>query len=275
LNAGPISASTPAATLLQGAIDPTLLASTSDANTTDPYIQAEAAALDYNPQNILNFLQQNIGYNSYYGSLRGARGTLWSDAGNALDVASLGVALLRASGIPAQYVQGTLSQIQAQELILTMFPTNLQTLSYVPTGTQTSDPVDDYQLLDETEQHFWFEFNTGSGWVNADPLMPGSQIGQTFTTATSTFNEVPQSLRQTTEVSLTAEIYNQGAAAFGFPALQDTVVLDTTFNDVDLVGRPLTVGNLFSQNGLGGLVFTTVTNTYTPYIEIGDEFSAG
>ncbi len=50
-----------------------------------------------------------IGYNSYTGSLRGARGTLWSSAGNALDVASLGVALLRASGIPAQYVAGTLS----------------------------------------------------------------------------------------------------------------------------------------------------------------------
>ena len=32
------------------------------------------------------------------------------DAGNALDVASLGVALMRASGIPAQYVEGTLSE---------------------------------------------------------------------------------------------------------------------------------------------------------------------
>ena len=78
LNAGPISNSTPAAILTQGNVDPNLLASTPDANTTDPYIQQEAAVLDYNAQNIFNFLQTDIGYNSYTGSLRGARGTLWS-----------------------------------------------------------------------------------------------------------------------------------------------------------------------------------------------------
>ena len=41
-------------------------------NTTDPYIQEEAAVLDYNAQNIFNFLHNDIGYNSYIGSLRGA-----------------------------------------------------------------------------------------------------------------------------------------------------------------------------------------------------------
>ena len=94
--------------LAPGTVDPSLLASTPDANTTDPFIQEEAAKLNYDPQQIFNFLHTQIGYNSYTGSLRGARGTLWSSAGNALDVASLGVALDRASGIPAQYVQGTL-----------------------------------------------------------------------------------------------------------------------------------------------------------------------
>ena len=53
--------------------------------------------------------------------------------------------------------------------------------------------------------------------MNADPLMAAvtPQIGQAFTAATGTFTEVPDSLRQTTEVSLTAEIYSQAAAAFG------------------------------------------------------------
>ena len=72
LNAGPISNSTPAAMLTQGSVDPNLLASTPDANTTDPYIQQEAAVLDYNAQNIFNFLHNDVGYNSYTGSLRGA-----------------------------------------------------------------------------------------------------------------------------------------------------------------------------------------------------------
>src|SRR5205823_28363 len=122
LDAAAVSATTPAATLRAGSLsDPALLASTPDANTTDPFIQEEAALLDYDPQRIFDFLHDNVGYNSYVGSVRGARGTLWSDAGNSLDVASLGVALMRASGIPAQYARGSLPYNLAQQLILSMF----------------------------------------------------------------------------------------------------------------------------------------------------------
>ncbi len=74
LDAGAVSATAPAAILQPGNVsDPGLLASTPDANTTDPFVQEEAAALDYNPQNIFNFLHTQIGYNSYLGSVRGAR----------------------------------------------------------------------------------------------------------------------------------------------------------------------------------------------------------
>ena len=74
------------------------------------------------PNPIFAFVRDKIGYESYKGSLRGARGTLWSKAGNALDQASLLIALLRVSGIEAQYVQGTLSDELSKDLILSMFP---------------------------------------------------------------------------------------------------------------------------------------------------------
>ena len=271
LDAGHVSAATPAATLTAGTVDPTLLASTPDANTTDPFIQEEAAKLDYDPTQIFNFLHTQIGYNSYLGSVRGARGALWSSAGNALDVASLGVALMRASGIPAQYAQGTLSQSLSQQLILSMFPASYQTVGYVPAGTTTSDPANDPQLLTETESHYWFQFNTGSGMKDADPLMTGATIGQTFTASTGTFAVVAQSLRATTEVQLQAELYSQASALFGLgDGLSTSTVIDRTFNDVDLVGRPLTVGNFVSTSG-GGFIITLTTNTYTPYINMGDE----
>src|SRR5947209_13890260 len=64
----------------------------------------------------------------------------------------------------------------------------------IPT-TYENHPLWDRLLLSETASHYWFEFNTGNGWVNADPLMPGAVVGQTFTTATATFAEVPDSLR--------------------------------------------------------------------------------
>ncbi len=271
LDAGAVSAATPAAMLRAGNVsDPSLLASTPDANTTDPYIQEEAAALNYDPTQIFDFLHTQIGYTSYTGSLRGARGTLWSDAGNALDVASLGVALMRASGVPAQYVSGTLSHSQAQSLILSMFPASDQTVGYLDPGTTLSDPADDPQLLAETEAHYWFQFDTGSGFQNADALMAGATIGQSFTTSTGTFAEVAQNLRATTEVQLVAEIDNTADSLFGLSGLQDTTVIDQTFNDVDLVGRPLTVGNLVTSHTVGALALGATTNTYQPYIEMGD-----
>src|SRR5206468_2751825 len=79
-------------------------------------------------------------------------------------------------------------------------------------------------------------------------------------------------LRQKTEVKLTAELYSQAFAAFGFDnGLSQTVVLDQTFNDVDLVGHPLTIGNFVSNSSIGSPTFSSLTNTYSPYIEVGDE----
>jgi uncharacterized membrane protein len=271
LNAGAVIDDTPAAVLRQGSVDPSLLASTPDANTTDPFVQEEAAKLDYDPQRIFDFLHNDIGYNSYTGSLRGARGTLWSSAGNALDVASLGVALMRASGIPAQYESGTLSKSQAQQLILSMFPASFQTVGYIPAGTQTADPANDPQLLGETGQHYWFQFDTGSRMQDADPLIAGATIGQTFTTSTGMFAEVADNLREKTEVKLTAEILSQAAAAFGVgDGLSQSVVLDRTFDDVDLVGRPLSIANFVTTNSTG-FILTATTTTYSPYIAVGDE----
>ena len=213
----PCSASTPAATLQPGNVsDPSLLASTPDANTTDPFIQEEAAKLNYDPTQIFNFLHTQVGYNSYLGSVRGARGTLWSNAGNALDVASLGVALMRTSGIPAQYAQGTLSFSQCPAVDPVDVPGQLSRRSATSRpGTQTADPADDPQLLSETESHYWFQFDTGSGMNDADPLMAGATVGQTFTASTGTFTEVPDDLREKTEVKLTAEIYSQVGGLFG------------------------------------------------------------
>lgn len=271
LDAGAVSASTPAATLRAGNLsDSSLLASTPDANTTDPFIQEEAARLQYDPNEIFNFLHTQIGYNAYTGSVRGARGTLWSSAGNALDVASLGVALMRASGIPAQYAQGTLSQSQAAALILSMFPASYQTVGYLPAGTLTSDPANDPHLLSETESHDWFQFDAGGGMQAADPLMAGAAVGHAFTATSGTFTVVPDSLREKTEIQVVAEITGTAASLFGLGGQSNATVIDQTFNDVDLVGRPVTLGFNTSTSS-GGFLFTTTTNTYSPFLAWGDD----
>lgn len=70
-------------------------------------IQALAKELDYNPARIFAWVNQNVTYEPYFGSLKGGVSTLWAKAGGATDQASLLIALLRASNVPARYVRGT------------------------------------------------------------------------------------------------------------------------------------------------------------------------
>jgi uncharacterized membrane protein len=272
LNAGLVTSDTPAVTLTTRLLPNEFLASTPDANTTDPFVQEQAARLRYDPQAIFDYLNEEVGYESYRGSLRGARGTLWSEAGNALDEASLGVALFRASGIPARYAHGTLPDPLAKQLILSMFPAGFQTIGIVPAGTITADPANDPELLAETRDHYWLQYDTGSGFQNADTSgFTGSGLDTAFTIVSDTFAEVDDGLRHTVRISLEAETYNQASALFAFGnGLSTQTVLDHTFRSVDLVGRPLTVGHFVSVTQIPSLVFSAKTSVYSPYITEGD-----
>ena len=55
---------------------------------------------------IFNWVRDNINYEFYYNTLKGATGTLSAGGGNCVDTAHLLIALERAAGIPARYVHG-------------------------------------------------------------------------------------------------------------------------------------------------------------------------
>ena len=261
------------AVLRTDAIAAALLAATPDANSEDPFLLAKAAELNQNPDEIFAYLTSEVGYESYAGSLRGSRGTMWSEAGNAMDQASLLVGLLRASGIPARYAEGTLSVASAQELILSMFPEPYQVIGFVPAGADVSDPANDPGLLAETQDHYWVQFDAGAGFVNADPTFAGAPIGDTFTALDGTFNEVPDAMRHKVTIRLNRELANSASALFGGGTTLDVAtVIDETFNAVDLVGRPLSIGHFIDSSSLGFVIAST-TNTYSPYLRMGDEAS--
>ncbi|MDX1253449.1 MAG: type IV secretion protein Rhs [Gammaproteobacteria bacterium] len=71
-----------------------------------------AEKLEYSPARIFQWVSNEIKFEPYYGSLKGALGTLYAKAGGSTDQASLLIALLRASNIPARYVKG---QIQVND----------------------------------------------------------------------------------------------------------------------------------------------------------------
>lgn len=72
-----------------------------------PEIQALAASLDGAPVALYSWVHDNVRFVPTHGSVQGSQMTLESLRGNAYDTASLLIALLRASGIPARYGRGT------------------------------------------------------------------------------------------------------------------------------------------------------------------------
>jgi RHS repeat-associated protein len=92
------------------------LADTAEAPKAHPDIVALAKQLDYNPVRMFEWVNQNIKFEPYYGSMKGGLGALWSKSGGATDQASLLAALLRASNIPVRYVRGNISVLDATAL---------------------------------------------------------------------------------------------------------------------------------------------------------------
>ena len=216
LDAGAVSATTPAATLQPGNVsDPSLLASTVDADTNDPFIQEEAAALELRPDADLQLPAHADRLQLVPGLGPRRAGHALVERGQCARRRQPGRGPDARLGHPGAVRLGDAVAEPGPELILSMFPASVSDGRLHPAGTQTSDPANDPQLLSETESHYWFQFNTGSGMQDADPLMPGATIGQTFTTSTGTFTAVPDNLEETTEVQLIAEIYSAAAALFG------------------------------------------------------------
>ncbi len=79
-------------------------------------IQDKAKALDYSPAAIFEFVANDIGFEPYYGALKGAANTLLTQTGSATDKSSLLIALLRASNIPSRYVRGRVNIVDTTPL---------------------------------------------------------------------------------------------------------------------------------------------------------------
>lgn len=71
-------------------------------------IKGLAQSLQWNPVLIYEWVKNNVETEWYWGSMKGAEETLRQKSGNDADQATLLTALLRASGFPTRYVQGTI-----------------------------------------------------------------------------------------------------------------------------------------------------------------------
>jgi len=246
---------------------------TVDANYYDEYMVQKAAELGNEWQAMFEYVR-SLGYESYKGSLRGTRGTLWSEAGNSLDQSSLLIAMLRGSGIPARYRHGTLSTGTAQSLILSMFPEPKGVIGHIPAGTEVADPANDPQLLAETVDHWWVEaYLPGVGWVNLDPCFATARSGQGFYEAllsdgTDKIAEAPDALRH--KVTMTVKVEHYHPLYTSRSKLEYSYPLSHTFNTVELVGASVTLGHVVNSSQVAGFTFWRVQHSYTPYFLVRD-----
>ncbi|WP_257387247.1 transglutaminase-like domain-containing protein, partial [Tahibacter caeni] len=242
----------------------------SPADPTDPAIVAKAAALGHDPARIFAYVRDQIGIDPYVGSLRGARGTLAGGAGNALDRASLTVALLRASGFTARYAQGTLAYADAQTVVARAFYDPLRLIGCNNPGPW-GNGRDDFNLVAPAQAHSWVQYQAVAAgpWIDLDPAFPAATAGQTFATAATTFAEVPDDQQHRVRLRVVAETFSQAGAIYGF-GLGTQTVLDVSYASADLVDRPLTLGHFVAHDAPPALAIGAVTNTYSPYLLVGD-----
>ncbi len=92
---------------LPGASDPAYLAASAEVVFTDS-IKAKALELGHDPVKIFNWVYANTEWLLTWGAIQNSDTALQSQKGNAFDLSSLLIALLRASGFPARYVHGTI-----------------------------------------------------------------------------------------------------------------------------------------------------------------------
>ncbi|CAG0937730.1 hypothetical protein TFLX_06680 [Thermoflexales bacterium] len=250
------------------------LRTTLDAGSADEYVIKRAGQMCPDPVAKSFEYVRSLGYEAYKGSLRGARGTLWSEAGNSLDKSSLLIATLRSNGVPARYRHGTLSDERAQELILSMFPPKPRVVGYFPTEVeaQRADPAHDPKLLAEAKDHWWVEAYQNGTWIAMDPSFSYAAPGQTFTQPEGdSLIEVPDQMRHKVTVSLKTERYD--LLTYLLARFVYVTPLTTTFNTAELVGQPLTFKQLVSTQHppFGCLIYCWTHFTYIPYLRMGDE----
>ncbi|HEY0733873.1 MAG TPA: transglutaminase domain-containing protein, partial [Herpetosiphonaceae bacterium] len=284
LNNRSVTAQTQPAILMPGSLNGEPVGNwlkwTPDADIYEQDMLAKAAELGQDPSRMFAFVR-GLGYESYTGSLRGTRGTLWSEAGNSLDLSSLLIAMLRASGVPARYRHGTLNKDLSQGLILSMFPEPKALIGHVPAGTPVSNVAEDPRLLSETQDHWWVEaYLPGQGWRDLDPSFNAASIGQRLvaddrraTDGTDRIAEVPDALRH--KVTLKVKIEEQHPLNGGSNGLSQSYPLSHTFNTVSVVGKPISLSHTVNGSGGAGMIFYATQTTYVPYFLVGDQVIQG
>jgi hypothetical protein len=162
------------------------------------------------PQSLFFFVRDQIRFEPYEGSRRGARGALLSRAGNSLDQALLLQLLLQGAGVEARLAWGSLDAKKSAEL-LREFSGQGALSPAPPAGAELYRVAEDRALRRAVERHYWVEALIDKQWIALDPSWPRSTYAVTATARQGTADAPPPE----EQVSLTVRVLarEEGAAA--------------------------------------------------------------
>ena len=184
--AGPVPPGTAIPAALAAAPTPADLAETVDVQIT-PAIRAKAEELGKQPLAIYQWVRNNVEFFPSYGSVQGSDDTLAKLRGNAFDTASLLIALLRASDIPARYVIGTIDVPAAQAMNWAGGVGSVAAAQQVmgQGGIPTRSLVTGGQVSHLRMEHIWVE-----AWVDYVPSRGAKQVeGDTWIPLDASFKQ--------------------------------------------------------------------------------------
>ncbi len=163
------------------ASDPAYLASTPEISLS-AVIQDQATALNHDPVKIYHWVRNNIEWLPSWGAMQAADLTLSSQRGNSMDIASLTIALLRASGIPSRYVHGTIEINKDQFINWTGDFASIEAAQEFASvgGIPTTSVISGGQVTKMRIEHLWVEA--------AIDYLPSRAVGYKWIRATNNMN---------------------------------------------------------------------------------------
>jgi transglutaminase-like putative cysteine protease len=200
-----------------------------------PAIQAKAQEFGNNPVKIYNWVRNNIEFVPTYGSIQGADMCLQTKQCNDSDTASLLIALLRASGIHARYVYGTIEiPIEKVKNWVGGFTDSMEALrllasAKIPTKGMTVGGEIKYARI----EHVWVE-----AWIDYIPSRGArhkSGQGDTWIPLDASFKQY----------NYTQGLDLQSAVPFDAQTFVDQITSTATINETE--GYVTNVNSLFIQ----------------------------
>ncbi|MBD8528284.1 transglutaminase domain-containing protein [Pseudomarimonas arenosa] len=241
-------------------------------------VRAKAAELDGNPLRIYSWVRNNIKLVPGYGAAQSADFTLINGQGTPFDIASLTIALLRVSGVPARYATGRvgLSAPQAKSWLEPIAgaadATELLQNAGVPAAARLVNGVVEEVQLEHVWVEAWIDYEPSRGsvhregdtWVQIDPSFKQHTVRQDIQPVPDThpigaeINAIWEQREQLDEGAFTRFDLNAVADAlyaFGDELVDDGVQSASYLPQVEIVAQepavfPATLPYvLFAQSG--------------------------